>query len=163
MEHDESRRRFCIAGLAGIGGIFGLGALGSGAVFLGSPAITNRAPGKWVEVGPQEDLEDGTFNQAVLEFSVQDGWAYAKQKMLAYIWRKGDEMFALSATCHHLGCNVRFNEERKQFICPCHAGIYDMQGKNVSGPPPRPLDRLPVKIEKDVLFVFNKKEDEANV
>ncbi len=163
MEHDESRRRFCVAGLAGIGGAIGLSTIGASAVFLGSPAITNRTPGKWVEVGPHEDLEEGTFTQVVLEFASQDGWAYARQRMLAYVWRKGDELMALSATCQHLGCNVRYDEDRKQFICPCHAGIYDMQGNVVSGPPPRPLDRLPAKIEGDMLLVFNKKEDGINV
>jgi menaquinol-cytochrome c reductase iron-sulfur subunit len=163
MEHDKSRRRFCIAGLAGIGGVMGLSAIGTGAVFLGSPAVTNRTPGKWVEVGPQEDLEEETFTQVVLEFPLQDGWAYSNQRMLAYVWRKGDELMALSATCQHLGCNVRFDEDRQQFICPCHAGIYDMQGEVVAGPPPRALDRLPVKIEENTLFVFNKKEDGANV
>jgi len=163
VEHDESRRRFCKIGLAGISVGIGMTMLGAGGVFLGAPAITNRAKGQWIEVGSIEDFEDGQFTQVVLEFSIQDGWAYSQQRMLAYVSRKGDELKALSATCTHLGCNVRYDEEGNRFICPCHAGVYDPEGKNIAGPPPKPLSLLPVKIEKNTVLVYNKNnEDEAN-
>jgi Rieske Fe-S protein len=163
MKVDEGRRNFCIAGLAGISGVLGASVLGSGAVFLGAPGILNKLEGKWIEVGALEDFEEGLFSQVVLEFEVQDGWAYSNQKMLAFIKREGDELFALSATCTHLGCNVRWREESKQFVCPCHAGIYDETGKNIAGPPPKPLIRLPAKIKDDVVLVYNKAtEDDAN-
>ena len=123
MKVDEGRRKFCIAGLAGISGVLGASVLGSGAVFLGAPGLLNKLEGKWIEVGAQADFEEGLFSQVVLEFEVQDGWAYSNQKMLAYVKRDGDQLFALSATCTHLGCNVRWREESNQFVCPCHTGI----------------------------------------
>ncbi|MCK5194603.1 MAG: Rieske (2Fe-2S) protein [Desulfobulbaceae bacterium] len=159
MKHDKNRRRFCKAGLAGISGLIGAAALGGGAVFLVSPALTNKMDGQWIEVGSKEDFDDGTYSQVVLEFPIQDGWFYGNQKMLAYVRRQGDTVTALSAVCTHLGCNVRFEEERNEFICPCHAGIYDIEGRNIAGPPPKPLDRLPVKIEDDMVFVYNKQEE----
>ncbi len=162
MEHDNGRRTFCKLGLAGIGTVFGLSALGGGAVFLGSPALTNRTEGQWIEVGSKDDFSEDTFSQVILEFSIQDGWAYSETRMLAYVRRKGDELIALSAVCTHLGCNVRFEEDRGEFVCPCHAGVYDMEGKNIAGPPPAPLSRLPVKVEDDVVFVFNKQEEEEH-
>lgn len=161
MKHDKNRRRFCKAGLAGISGLIGAAALGGGAVFLVSPALTNKMDGQWIEVGSKEDFDDGTYSQVVLEFPIQDGWFYGNQKMLAYVRRQGDTVTALSAVCTHLGCNVRFEEERNEFICPCHAGIYDIEGRNIAGPPPKPLDRLPVKIEDDMVFVYNKQEEEG--
>jgi menaquinol-cytochrome c reductase iron-sulfur subunit len=163
MKVDEGRRKFCIAGLTGISGLLGASALGSGTVFLGAPGILNKMEGKWNEVGSLEDFEEGFFSQVVLEYEVQDGWAFSNQKMLAFVKRDGDKLFALSATCTHLGCNVRWREETNQFVCPCHAGVYDENGDNVSGPPPKPLVRLPAKIVDDVVLVYNKAtEDDAH-
>ena len=54
-----------------------------------------------------------------------------------------DEFIAVSNRCAHLGCPVRFVEAAGNFICPCHGGVYDFQGKRIGGPPVRPLDQLP--------------------
>ena len=162
MKHDKGRRTFCKAGLVGIGTVFGAAALGGGVVFLGSPAMTNIIEGKWIEVGSLEDFEEGIYSQVILEFNIQDGWAYASQRQLAYVRRTGDDFIAMSAVCTHLGCNVRFEEERNEFICPCHAGIYDAEGVNIAGPPPAPLSRLPIKVEGDLVFIYNKDKEEGS-
>lgn len=59
---------------------------------------------------------------------------------------KGDELRALSPVCTHLGCMVRLDRKKEEFICPCHGGKYDIQGNVIAGPPPAPLTELPVKI-----------------
>ena len=46
---------------------------------------------------------------------------------------------AYSAICTHLGCVVGWDAARHQIACPCHAGYFDINGRPVSGPPPRPL------------------------
>ena len=46
----------------------------------------------------------------------------------------------------HLGCPVRFVEASQRFICPCHGGVYDFQGKRIGGPPVRPLDRFQTRV-----------------
>jgi Rieske Fe-S protein len=53
-----------------------------------------------------------------------------------------NEFVAISTRCMHLGCPVRFVEASERFICPCHGGVYDFQGKRTGGPPVRPLDRF---------------------
>ncbi len=53
---------------------------------------------------------------------------------------------ALSATCSHLGCRVRWDAPKKQYLCPCHGGVYDRDGKVVAGPPPRGLDPVNVRL-----------------
>ena len=53
---------------------------------------------------------------------------------------------ALSRVCTHLGCLVNYDQARQIFICPCHNGIYDLEGNVISGPPPRPLPRFAVRI-----------------
>ncbi|MFQ5591506.1 MAG: ubiquinol-cytochrome c reductase iron-sulfur subunit [Phycisphaerae bacterium] len=52
---------------------------------------------------------------------------------------------AFSAACTHLGCLVEWDPSRKQFLCPCHAAVFDDNGQVVSGPPPGPLPALKVK------------------
>jgi cytochrome b6-f complex iron-sulfur subunit len=60
---------------------------------------------------------------------------------------------ALSLTCTHLGCVVEFNKDRQILVCPCHAGIYDLEGNVISGPPPKPLTVIPLKIEGDSIII----------
>jgi len=52
---------------------------------------------------------------------------------------------AFSAVCTHLGCLVKWDAAKRQFLCPCHAAAFDEQGRVVSGPPPAPLPELTVK------------------
>jgi cytochrome b6-f complex iron-sulfur subunit len=68
--------------------------------------------------------------------------------------KAGDEVRALSAICTHLGCIIQWHPDGKQFICPCHHGIYDVDGKVLSGPPPRPLEKLLVKQRDGQVFVL---------
>jgi cytochrome b6-f complex iron-sulfur subunit len=66
----------------------------------------------------------------------------------------GDKGFlAFSRVCTHLGCLVKYDKERQVFICPCHAGIFDLEGKVVSGPPPKPLSKFSVRIEGNSLVI----------
>jgi Rieske Fe-S protein len=60
--------------------------------------------------------------------------------------RDGDQLRALSTVCPHLGCRVRWEAQSQRFLCPCHTAVFDREGKVVSGPPPRPLDRYDVEI-----------------
>ena len=49
--------------------------------------------------------------------------------------------------CTHLGCIPSYKPSTQQFICACHGGIFDANGVNVFGPPPRPMDIPPFKID----------------
>jgi len=51
----------------------------------------------------------------------------------------GDEFRAFSATCTHLDCIVEYQKDRNRIFCNCHSGVYDLTGRNVAGPPPKPL------------------------
>jgi cytochrome b6-f complex iron-sulfur subunit len=52
---------------------------------------------------------------------------------------------AFSAGCTHLGCLVKWDRSRREFLCPCHAAVFDERGNVVSGPPPSPLPPYDVK------------------
>ena len=60
---------------------------------------------------------------------------------------------AFSKVCTHLGCLVKYDSERQVFICPCHAGIFDLEGNVISGPPPKPLPRFSVRVEGNNLVI----------
>ena len=47
----------------------------------------------------------------------------------------------LSNSCAHLGCPVRWMSDKKLYLCPCHGGLYDINGGWVGGPPPRGMYR----------------------
>ncbi len=60
---------------------------------------------------------------------------------------------AFSRVCTHLGCLVDYDAASGMMVCPCHAGRYDLEGTVLSGPPPRPLQKLPVKVEGDHVVI----------
>ena len=69
------------------------------------------------------------------------------------IIRTPDEFKAFSAVCTHLGCLVDWDGQKREIICPCHAGIFDLDGRNISGPPPRPLPAYTVSVVNGKIFV----------
>ncbi len=54
---------------------------------------------------------------------------------------------AFSRVCTHLGCLVDYNERKQLFLCPCHAGVFDIEGNVVSGPPPKAMNAIPLRID----------------
>ncbi len=69
------------------------------------------------------------------------------------IYTKQGEYRAFMATCSHLDCIVQFRDDSESIWCACHNGYYDVNGNNVSGPPPRPLENLDVIIKDDDIMV----------
>lgn len=65
---------------------------------------------------------------------------------------------ALSATCTHLSCTVQYRNDLRQVWCACHNGLYDLNGRNISGPPPRPLDPFQVHVRGEDIVVSRKRE-----
>jgi cytochrome b6-f complex iron-sulfur subunit len=63
------------------------------------------------------------------------------------------ELRAFSAVCTHLNCTVQYRPDLTQIWCACHNGHYDLNGKNVAGPPPRPLDAFTVNVRGDQIVV----------
>ena len=63
------------------------------------------------------------------------------------------ELKAFSAVCTHLDCIVQYRPETKQIWCACHNGQYNLNGENIGGPPPRPLEVYPVNKRGDDIVV----------
>ena len=60
---------------------------------------------------------------------------------------------AFSAVCTHLNCTVQYQEATHQIWCACHNGLYDLNGRVISGPPPRPLEEYAVHIRGEEVVI----------
>ncbi len=63
------------------------------------------------------------------------------------------EYRAFSAVCTHLACTVQYRPDLQHIWCACHNGHYDLHGRNIAGPPPRPLEPYEVNIRDDAIVV----------
>jgi Rieske Fe-S protein len=63
------------------------------------------------------------------------------------------ELRAFSAVCTHLNCTVQYRPDLGHIWCACHNGHFDLNGKNIAGPPPRPLDSFVVNVRGDQIVV----------
>lgn len=119
-------------------------------VVLGAFALrpARRDEARWLRAGRLDDLVPNVPTPRVVPFSRQDGWYRERSRATVFVlWDGGTNVHALSATCTHLGCQVRWEGESTSFRCPCHGGVFDAQGNVVGGPPPRALDRVEARIE----------------
>jgi len=65
----------------------------------------------------------------------------------------GGELRAFSATCTHLDCTVQYRKDMGVIWCACHNGKYDLTGRNIAGPPPRPLDEFKVIVQREEVLI----------
>ncbi len=76
-----------------------------------------------------------------------------KNKPSIIIRLKEQEVYALSAVCTHLGCIVKWQDETKELLCPCHAARFDLYGNILGGPAPKPLPAYKAVIEEDRILI----------
>ena len=151
-----TRRGFMTGGALAAGGVataaFGLPALG----FALGPMFERSAPETWQDVGGVEEFNTETYVPVVMNLVPSIGEA---GKTTVYV-RKFDPKrdaernsdlpyVAISTRCAHLGCPVRYIQASQRFVCPCHGGVYDFEGKVDGGPPVRPLDRFYTDLSED--------------
>jgi quinol---cytochrome c reductase iron-sulfur subunit, bacillus type len=144
-----TRRRVFTVAVQAIGGVAGAAVLLPVVGFSIAP-IFHRGKERWEAVGQVDDFAADNYKQVV--FTLVPGIGEAG-KATAYVRRGTKELnedpqvfIAISNRCAHVGCPVRFVEASGNFICPCHGGVYDFEGKRTGGPPVRPLDRFQTRI-----------------
>ena len=80
------------------------------------------------------------------------GGKQAAKKTTAWAMKISEkEVIAFAPQCPHLGCAYHWNVAKHEFLCPCHASTFSIQGEVLTGPAPRGLDRYKLKIEEDKL------------
>lgn len=67
--------------------------------------------------------------------------------------RPGKGYVALTRVCTHLGCLVDYQKEQQRLFCPCHAGVYSLEGRVLAGPPPKPLKQFALDISGDTIII----------
>ncbi|MCK5033397.1 MAG: ubiquinol-cytochrome c reductase iron-sulfur subunit [Calditrichia bacterium] len=127
--------------------------LGSGLLgWLGStfyPVISYLIPPKNPEA-KVNTIKAGT----IFDFPINSGTILKfGRKPVILIRTSSGDFRAFAATCTHLDCIVQYRTDNKQIWCACHNGIYDLKGRNVSGPPPKPLEEFSVNFVNDEIVV----------
>jgi cytochrome b6-f complex iron-sulfur subunit len=128
------RRTFLDAVLAASGAALGAFVLYPVVRYL-VPPRTPEAATRRVVAAKQDEVPPGGFK--IFPFGGEPG---------ILIRGKDGGYRALSAVCTHLGCTVQLRPDGSSIWCACHNGFYDLDGRNVSGPPPRPLESYVVHV-----------------
>lgn len=102
--------------------------------YLNPPRVP-EATTRQVEAGPVNDPELMQRGFKMVRFGAEP---------VILIRVAEDDFRAFSATCTHLDCIVEYQRNERRIWCNCHGGEYDLSGRNVAGPPPRPLERYDV-------------------
>lgn len=148
-----SRRSFLTWAIAGLGGTIAAALGGTGLGYFISPIFQKREE-DWVDVGRSQDFKPG--KPFLVEFTqrLRDAWVTTEKKSSAWVLTSNSKDFIVfDPRCTHLGCPFRWDEKKNQFLCPCHTAAFAVDGSVVSGPPPRPLDRFPVKVAAGRLLI----------
>ena len=148
-----TRRRFMIGLIAVVSSLLG--------VIVGLPFIDallgsrfRSAKEKWIRVTELQTIPEGTPVRLNFVMSQQD--AYVQQTSVHSVWivrQSPAAVTAFSPVCPHAGCYYNWDGRLGNFACPCHGSVFRINGPVVSGPAPRPLDALPVKIENGAVYV----------
>jgi cytochrome b6-f complex iron-sulfur subunit len=136
---NSSRRGFLEWMIAAFSAITALAMVVPGLLYLWPAAQGGKAED--VEVKGGEDLKPG-----------QNLTVQVRGKAVI-VRRDAGGFAAYSAVCTHLGCLVKWNSDKQQFQCPCHAAVFNAQGQVVSGPAPAPLPQYKVKEVSGKLYV----------
>jgi Rieske Fe-S protein len=149
---EMTRRRWLRSIIGGIITAIGsvIGVIVGGAVI--SPAFATRRD-TWVPAGRLRDLEDNVPTPVTVRVTRQDGYYEAVDQQVVFLIRTESGVKALSSTCTHLGCRVSYDANAKLIKCPCHGGVFTPDGRNIAGPPPRPLPELPSRVDDSRVFV----------
>ncbi len=153
---DPQPRRSFLAGLLALG-TTAVGALLAIplARFTLDPLWRTTTEVLWSDAGPAGDFSALTVPLKVqLAIEQRDGWRKVLSERAVYVLKGADgRTRVLSAVCPHLGCSIAWNDEKGQFVCPCHNGTFAVDGTLVSGPPPRGMDELDARIEEGRLKI----------
>jgi cytochrome b6-f complex iron-sulfur subunit len=133
--------------------LLGSGFLATAVAFL-YPVLRYLVPPKASDVG-----SDAVVAGRVGELKPNNGkvFRFGNRPGLLICTSSG-EYRAMSATCTHLSCTVQYRDDLRQVWCACHNGKYDLNGRNISGPPPRPLEAFEVQVRGDEIFVRRRRE-----
>jgi menaquinol-cytochrome c reductase iron-sulfur subunit len=152
--YDLNRRQFVKVVLVSVGTLI-TAAVGLPAVaYVVYPATKTQAADSWIPLGPLAEYPIGQPTLFNFSRTTVNGWEKTVNTYGAYVVRYSETAYKVfSNVCTHLSCRVNWRDDESDFHCPCHDGVFNLDGKVVSGPPPRPLDEYETKVEDGNLFI----------
>ena len=118
-----------------------------------APSFTRRGE-TWLQAAAFENLPENQPVPVTLRVTRSDGYSQVVDRTVVYLVRTGDDSVrALHSTCTHLGCRTSYDRKTKRILCPCHGGVFDVNGDVIGGPPPTPLPTLTTRIEDGQVLV----------
>jgi menaquinol-cytochrome c reductase iron-sulfur subunit len=149
----RSRRRFYLTLIYGLWAVMSAALAGPALIYLLLPPRLRKEQ-QWVDAGDVSKLEPNVPVEMVFRKNRLDGWKLSSEKQTAWVVKlAGQNVVAFGPQCTHLGCAYHWDERKSEFLCPCHNSVFSIDGKVVSGPAPRPLDRYSSKIENGKLLL----------
>jgi len=149
----SDRRTFFLTIVYGLWALMGAALSLPAAIYLLLPPKL-RKENEYAEAGDVTKMVPNSPVEMVFRRNRLDGWRILSEKSTAWAVKlDSGEIIALAPQCTHLGCAYHFDEAKKQFLCPCHTSVFSMDGKVISGPAPRPLDRFDAKVQNNKLLV----------
>lgn len=146
-DQDVTRRNFMVRAIMGIG-VFITAALAIPFGGFGILPALSKKDADWSDAGTLSDLRVDEPEERRFFQVVKSGWQEEKQERSIWVVKRRDNtVSAYSPNCPHLGCGYRWSAVDRLFKCPCHASVFDIDGKVLGGPSPRSLDTLEVKQE----------------
>lgn len=147
-QQQQARRTFLARLSIWLSAVIGVMVAIPGLGFVLAP-VFKRPKSRWRAVGKVDDFKVDGFVLVQYEDSSSVAWAGITAKEGAWIRKKSEtEFIAFSINCRHLGCPVRWVDDPRLFMCPCHGGVYYEDGTVAAGPPPEPLQQLQVRVNK---------------
>jgi Rieske Fe-S protein len=153
--HHISRREFVALTTAAVGALIGA-VVGLPAIaYLLQPALKGgAAKDTWLPLGKMDSFPVGKPTLATFTRSKVNGWEKSTTSYGVFVYRKSEtDVVAFSNVCTHLSCHVNWDETGKDYVCPCHDGHFNINGKVTAGPPPRPLDTFETRVEDGTLSI----------
>jgi quinol---cytochrome c reductase iron-sulfur subunit, bacillus type len=117
-------------------------------------SFSRRPSQSWIMLGAIEDYPENQTRVASYHNPFTRPWDGATAEIPCWVRRMNAEKFQVFAiNCTHLGCPVRWFQESRLFLCPCHGGAYYEDGSHAAGPPPRGLYEYEYKVENGRLWI----------
>ena len=142
----EPSRRGLLGWTAFIGGLIGMALVAPLVPFFTAPLLTRRGKAEWVPVGSADVLGKEERQAVEMSFERVDGWHRSRQTRRVVVGKEKGEWLVFSTECTHVGCGVTWSAEKRQFLCPCHGGVFNADGTVHTPPPTRPLPRLEARV-----------------
>ncbi len=151
--NDLTRRKFL--------GIFVVGAVAAITVAVGAPLADyfltpafTKPTKRTIPIANTSDITFGTPTFIAYEESARDAWVTTTQsKGVWVVTQNGKDFTVFDPHCTHLGCGYHWDVAKQTFLCPCHGGVFDINGNVLGGPPPRALDKVAFTVENGSIQV----------